>query len=56
MAPHTVGMAAEEPLGPWALSPVGELKLMPELRLEDELNGNQDATHRHTDEPAAVTR
>ncbi|KAL7405441.1 hypothetical protein ABVT39_000745 [Epinephelus coioides] len=53
MAPHIADMTAEEPLGPWVSSPVGEVKLTPERRLEEELNNcNQEATHYDTDMPA----
>ncbi|XP_040895731.1 E3 ubiquitin-protein ligase MARCHF3 [Toxotes jaculatrix] len=60
MAPHIPDMTAEEPLGLWVLSPVGEVKSMPEHTLEEELNScNQEATYYHTDVPteecAAVT-
>lgn len=52
MAPQTLAMTAEEPVGPWLLSPVGEVKLMPEHGLEEELNScNQEVTHYNTDTP-----
>lgn len=53
MAPDIADMKAEEPLGPWVSSTMGEVKLMPEHGLEEELNNcNQDVTHTyHTDTP-----
>ncbi|KAM7423509.1 hypothetical protein PAMA_000049 [Pampus argenteus] len=49
-------MTAEEPLGPWLSSCVGEVKLMPEHKPD---SCNQDVTHYHIDTPsddyAAVT-
>ncbi|XP_053177962.1 E3 ubiquitin-protein ligase MARCHF3 [Scomber japonicus] len=43
-------MTAEEPLGPWVSSCVGEVKLMPEHGLEEELDScNQQVTQCHTD-------
>ncbi|XP_071329061.1 E3 ubiquitin-protein ligase MARCHF3 [Trachinotus anak] len=60
MAPHTLDMTAKEPLSPWVLSPMGEVKLMPRHWLEEEINScNQDIKDHHTDMPteehAAVT-
>lgn len=50
MAPHIADMTAEEPLGPWVSSCVGEVKLMPEHGLEEELDScNQQVTQCHTD-------
>ncbi|XP_051234957.1 E3 ubiquitin-protein ligase MARCHF3 [Dicentrarchus labrax] len=52
MAPDIADMTAEEPLGPWVSSPVGDVKLMPEHGLEKELNCcNQEVMHHHTDMP-----
>lgn len=52
MAPYIADMTAEKPPGPWVSSPVGEVKLMPEHGLEEELNScNQEVTHYHTDTP-----
>ncbi|XP_022598028.1 E3 ubiquitin-protein ligase MARCH3-like [Seriola dumerili] len=48
-------MTAKEPLGPWVLSPVGEVKLMPKHRLEEVSTGinscNQEVMDHHTDMP-----
>ena len=58
MAPDIADMTAEEPLGPWVSSPVGEVKSMPEHDLEEELNGyNQEVTlcHISTEECEAIT-
>nr|XP_046254209.1 E3 ubiquitin-protein ligase MARCHF3 [Scatophagus argus] len=53
MAPDIADMTGEEPLGPWVSSPVGEIKLMPELGLEEKPNCfKQDVKHYHTDKPS----
>ncbi|XP_031702565.1 E3 ubiquitin-protein ligase MARCH3-like [Anarrhichthys ocellatus] len=52
MAPHIADMTAEELPVPWVSSPVGEVKLMPEIGLEEGLNScNQEVTHCHIDTP-----
>uniref|UniRef100_A0A8D3B2H9 RING-CH-type domain-containing protein n=1 Tax=Scophthalmus maximus TaxID=52904 RepID=A0A8D3B2H9_SCOMX len=51
MAPRIPDMTAKEPLG--SLSPMGEVKLMPEHRLEEELPScNPEVTHYLTDVPS----
>ncbi|XP_026150124.1 E3 ubiquitin-protein ligase MARCH3 [Mastacembelus armatus] len=53
MAPHTLGMTAEESLGPWVLSSMGEVKFIPERGLEEELPiCNQEVPHYHTNRPS----
>ncbi|XP_032393313.1 E3 ubiquitin-protein ligase MARCH3 isoform X1 [Etheostoma spectabile] len=49
MAPYVADMTSEVPLGPWVPSPVGEVKVLPEHGLEEQLNScNQEITHYHT--------
>ncbi|XP_031148603.1 E3 ubiquitin-protein ligase MARCH3-like isoform X1 [Sander lucioperca] len=49
MAPYIADMSSEEPLGPWVPNPVGEVKVLPEHGLEEQLNScNQEVTHYHT--------
>ncbi|KAM9366652.1 E3 ubiquitin-protein ligase MARCHF3 [Symphorus nematophorus] len=58
MAPDIADMTAEEPLGPWVPSSVGEVKLMPEHNQEEEHNDhNQEVTLYHiaAEESAAIT-
>ncbi|XP_068566634.1 E3 ubiquitin-protein ligase MARCHF3-like [Cebidichthys violaceus] len=53
MAPHRADMTAEEPPVPWVSGPVGEVKLTPEVGLEEGLDGrNQEATRCRTDTPS----
>uniref|UniRef100_UPI003AADD0C4 E3 ubiquitin-protein ligase MARCHF3 n=1 Tax=Centroberyx gerrardi TaxID=166262 RepID=UPI003AADD0C4 len=53
MAPYKADMTTEQPLSPWVPSPIGEVKLMPEEGLEDELNScNQEVMDSHGDTPS----
>nr|XP_019935337.1 PREDICTED: E3 ubiquitin-protein ligase MARCH3-like [Paralichthys olivaceus] len=48
-------MTAEEPVGLWVLSPVGEVKLLPEHRLKEEhCNCNPEVTYFYTETPSEV--
>ncbi|XP_053279077.1 E3 ubiquitin-protein ligase MARCHF3 [Pleuronectes platessa] len=56
MAPCIPDMTAEEPVGLWVLSPVGEVKLLPEHRLKEERqNCDPEVTCCHTETPSEVS-